>query len=722
MTAGPTRVSARPASSTAPGTAPEAVGVPVDHFADLTPPDDPDYAAALPTLDLISGVAGSWCPAISPDGTRLAYVTDRDGLPRLEIASLQGHVGPGSLVSRPDQEVVSVAWSPDGDWLAYLVSPAGSIRSELHAVRPDGSDHRVLAGTGEWETAFAGGWTTRPHTYAFSLADGRGPNADICLVDVVTGEVRRVLDGGFLAFTSMSGDGRRLVARTGPRGHRHLLLVDLPVPFGGLDDPTAGADPGLARRAADRDASGGAGPTVVLDVTDGTVVRRLLAADFPDQATDLSEDGRLTADGRAVHLRVLGGRERWALGRVALLPDGGIGRLEVLAARPDADLDAYAVTPAPIAGGSGDEEVVPAEVATLFWNVGGASVPDRRMLPRSAAAVGAAGAVDVGTAGEVVELGDRVVPGWSLLGDGQGAILEVTAPRAPRRLHHLHLPVPGRAPGSVPRPTPVPGPPVPDLPAGLVQPRSVTYRAADGGPVQAWLYRPEGAQGPGAAVVLLHGGPESQERPAFSILAQALCAVGLTVIAPNVRGSSGFGRSFTAADDLDRREVSFQDVPATVDHLVAAGLAAPHRIGVHGWSYGGYLALVALTRWPGLFACGSCHAGMSHLGGFFAETETWMAAASVTEYGDPRTDPDLLRSLSPLSRFSAAMAPTLLLHGEQDTNVPVGESRRAYERLVSVGATASLLLLPGQGHTIVERDARIALTRGVTSWHHRWTR
>jgi dipeptidyl aminopeptidase/acylaminoacyl peptidase len=113
---------------------------------------------------------------------------------------------------------------------------------------------------------------------------------------------------------------------------------------------------------------------------------------------------------------------------------------------------------------------------------------------------------------------------------------------------------------------------------------------------------------------------------------------------------------------------------------------------------------------------------MSHLAGFFAETETWMAAASVTEYGDPRTDPAMLSALSPLVRFTADMAPTLLLHGEQDTNVPVGESRRAYERLLAVGATASMLLLPGQGHTIVERDARIALTRGVTSWHHRWTR
>lgn len=712
MTAGPTQDSLLAGLARRWVTSP-TVRAPVDPFADLTPPESPEYIAALPVMDRISGVAGSWCPSISPDGTRIAYVTDRDGLPRLEIADTAGFSGPGQVISRPGQEVVSVAWSPDGAWLAYLVSPSGLIRSELHAVRPDGSDHRVLAGTGEWETAFAGGWTARPHTYAFSLADGRGPDADVCLVDVTTGEVRRILGGGFLAVTSMAADGRRLIVRTGPRGHRHLLLVDLARPFGGL-----GVDDGsdLARRAASRDATGDAGPTVVTDATSGTRVRRLLSADFPDCDDDVSEDGRMTADGRTVHLRLLGGRERWALARVALDPEGAVGPLEVLAARDDADLDSYAVSARrPPAGPAADRDPAAADdVATLFWNVDGSSVLERRALPADRSACE--------KPGDTVDLGARVVPGWSLLGNGQAAVIEVTAPTNPRRLHHLHLLRPGETHGLVPVPTPIPGPPEPDLPPDLVEPSSVRYRAADGGRVQAWLYRPAHLQGPGPAVVLLHGGPESQERPAFSILAQSLCATGLTVIAPNVRGSSGFGRSFMAADDLDRRETSFQDVPATVDFLVDTGLAHPRRIGVHGWSYGGYLALIALTRWPRLFACGSSHAGMSHLAGFFAETETWMAAASVTEYGDPARDPELIRTLSPLERFSADMSPTLLLHGEQDTNVPVGESRRAYERLVEVGATASLLLLPGQGHTIVGRDSRIALTRGVTSWHYRWTR
>ena len=143
------------------------------------------------TIERIAGVVGSWCPSISPDGRQIAYVTDRSGLPRLEVA----HLDPAGeradrtprQVSRPDQEVISVAWSPDGRWLTYLVSPEGSIRAQLHAIRPDGTDHRALAGMADPETAFAGSWTSLPHTYAFSLADGRGPDADGCFVDVETG-------------------------------------------------------------------------------------------------------------------------------------------------------------------------------------------------------------------------------------------------------------------------------------------------------------------------------------------------------------------------------------------------------------------------------------------------------------------------------------------------------------------------------------------------------
>jgi dipeptidyl aminopeptidase/acylaminoacyl peptidase len=319
-------------------------------------------------------------------------------------------------------------------------------------------------------------------------------------------------------------------------------------------------------------------------------------------------------------------------------------------------------------------------------------------------------------------------------------IAELTGPTRPRVLGQLPLPPVGGQPGGSTGGAPgvaarsqtgapldagqgfrlLDGPPVGTLPAVVVEPTLHHYRADDGLPLSGWLYRPGTAHGPSPTVVSFHGGPESQERPAFSLLTQSLVAAGITVFAPNVRGSSGYGAAFMAADDGAARPDSFQDVTATTGYLVDAGLAAPGRIGVQGWSYGGYLALTALARWPTLFAAGATHAGMSDLLSFFAETERWMAAASVTEYGDPVMEADLLRALSPLTHLSQVRSPTLLVHGDQDTNVPVNESIRAYAALHEAGIPTELVLLPGEGHTVVGASHRVELALAVCGWFVRW--
>jgi dipeptidyl aminopeptidase/acylaminoacyl peptidase len=221
-------------------------------------------------------------------------------------------------------------------------------------------------------------------------------------------------------------------------------------------------------------------------------------------------------------------------------------------------------------------------------------------------------------------------------------------------------------------------------------------------------------------VISFHGGPEGQERPDYHPVAQALVATGLTVFAPNVRGSGGHGAAFMAADDLGAREDSFDDVVATVEHLVEAGIAVPGQIGAHGWSYGGYLTLVALTRWPDLFAAGATLAGMSDLRTFFAGTEPWMAAASVSEYGDPVADREMLGAISPMTAMERLTSPVLFAHGDRDTNVPVAESVQAHQALQALGARSELLLLPGEGHTVVGRDHLVELSAAVVAWFDRW--
>ncbi len=616
-------------------------------------PDAAAPVAGLPTdvrlaVAEIAGAAGAWCPALSPAGDRVAYVTDRSGIPRLEVLPVGGEAAALPLVvSGPEQEVVSVAWAPDGAWLTYLVSPGGSICAELHVVRPDGSDARLVAGEDPRATVFAGHWT-RPGHYVCSIAPGTGPDADVVLVDVENGAHRTLVRGGFLSVTAVSADERRVLARRGPRGYRHVVLADVAT--------------GETRRVIPLDRPGGIA----------------------------SEDGRFAPDGRSVLLRASlpgpPGADRAGLVEVPLADDGALGEGRVVLCRPDADLDAYALR----ADGS----------VLAVWNAGG--VTQLQVHDRAGGAVLAR-----------VPLPEPVLPGWSLAADGATMLAELTGPHTPRGLWSVPLEgggTPARL-HSLPR--------RPDR-ALSVEPVRLDYRAADGTPLHGWLYTPPDVHGANRTVVSFHGGPEGQERPAWSPVAQSLVAAGLTVFAPNVRGSGGQGRAFMCADDVAGREASFTDVPDTVGFLLESGLALPGRVGAHGWSYGGYLTLVALTRWPDLFAAGVSLAGMSDLRSFFAGTEPWMAAASVTEYGDPVADRDMLAAISPMTALDRLTAPVLLAHGDRDTNVPVAESVQAHQALQARDARSELLLLPGEGHTIVGRERVVELAERVAGFFTRW--
>ena len=121
-------------------------------------------------------------------------------------------------------------------------------------------------------------------------------------------------------------------------------------------------------------------------------------------------------------------------------------------------------------------------------------------------------------------------------------------------------------------------------------------------------------------------------------------------------------------------------------HLVDAGIADPARIGCMGRSYGGYLTLAALTTYPDLFAVGIDVCGMSNFATFYRHTEPWIAAAAVGKYGDPVADAELLRDLSPITRIDRLRAPLLIVHGENDSNVPVDRGRRRSPRRCAAAA------------------------------------
>ena len=243
----------------------------------------------------------------------------------------------------------------------------------------------------------------------------------------------------------------------------------------------------------------------------------------------------------------------------------------------------------------------------------------------------------------------------------------------------------------------------------LVSPELISYRAHDGLELTGWLYRVPGQLEPGPAMLSLHGGPEAQERPVFSPQHQAMVAAGIAVLAPNIRGSSGLGRAFVHADDLHGRRDAFEDVITSTEVLIRLGVAERDRIAITGRSYGGYLTLTGLAFYPGVFAAGVDICGMSDLHTFYRDTEPWIAAAAVSKYGDPVTDAALLAAISPLHRAENIDVPLLVVHGELDTNVPIGEAQQIVAALRDLDRPVEYLQLDGEGHEYRRTDSRILL-------------
>ena len=251
-----------------------------------------------------------------------------------------------------------------------------------------------------------------------------------------------------------------------------------------------------------------------------------------------------------------------------------------------------------------------------------------------------------------------------------------------------------------------------------VRPTLEQFEAHDGLELSGWLYRARDGQ-PGPVVLSLHGGPEAQERPTWQPLYQLLVDARISVFAPNVRGSSGFGRNFIHADDGYGRYAGIADVASCVRYLQHAGIAAEGQIACSGRSYGGYLTLIALARYPYLFASGVDICGMSDFATFFRDTEPWIASSAMSKYGHPIRDAALLADLSPMNHLDTLEAPLLVVHGEFDTNVPIGEADQLVAALRARRRTVEYLVLEGEGHEYRRLDSRLLLAEQMVAFLQR---
>lgn len=237
--------------------------------------------------------------------------------------------------------------------------------------------------------------------------------------------------------------------------------------------------------------------------------------------------------------------------------------------------------------------------------------------------------------------------------------------------------------------------------------KPVTYKAADGTVIPAYLTLPLGSSGKGLpTIVMPHGGPGSRDEWGFDWLVQYYAARGYAVLQPNFRGSAGYGSAWYQQNGFKSWRVAVGDVNDAGRWLISQGIAAPDKLAVLGWSYGGYAALQSPVLDPNLFKAIVAIAPVTDLERLRKEAEPYSNFPLVNAFIG--TGPHV-RQGSPAQNAAAIKAPVLLFHGTMDQNVGVGESRMMADKLRGAGGTVTYVEFPGLGHQLNDSAARTRL-------------
>ena len=550
----------------------------------------------------------------------------------------------------------SPTFSPDGKTMAFVCDVSGV--PQVWSAPIDGGWPTQVTALEDPVSAVE--WSPSGDWLAVSVAPGGGMNGQIYLVRPDGTELKRYTQGGKDNnwLSPWTHDGSALMMSSNLRDGAAMDSYLLAVPNGKME--MIAQNPGI-----------GSLEDVSRDNRLALVSRVKSRGSNDVYLIDLSKKtevnltphdgpgefaGRFSLDAKAVYLASNKDRDLEAFAKEKLGPNGQAGTIQVIAAREDAELAEFEINE------QGTQ-------AVLIWNVGGKSE---------------LAFVDLRT--------EKTSPGPSLPTE------LAFAPKFSRDGNQLALVHVGINLDD------------------LIRPKLVHYSASDGLPLSGWLWLPKRWNPPGPVVLSFHGGPEGEELPSFRSDYQALLMQGIAVLAPNVRGSSGFGKRFVNLDNGELRFNAIKDIKSSVDYLVANKIADPGRLGIMGGSYGGYMTMAGLTEYPDLFKAGADLFGVVNFETFFAHTEPWMAAISTVEYGDPKTQLDLLRRLSPINKVDQVKAATIVLHGANDTNVPVVEAEQVVNNLKQRGVPVQYVLFPDEGHGWRKVSNRIRSTVEVTRW------
>lgn len=246
--------------------------------------------------------------------------------------------------------------------------------------------------------------------------------------------------------------------------------------------------------------------------------------------------------------------------------------------------------------------------------------------------------------------------------------------------------------------------------ADFIEPTLFTYPNGEGMDIPAFIYRPEG-EGPFPVIISIHGGPEAQSRPGFSSTFQYWAKeLGLAVVVPNVRGSSGYGKTYVSLDNGLNRKKPVEDIGALLDWIGQQDELDAQKVIVYGGSYGGYMVLASMIDYPDRIAAGIDIVGISDFKTFLQNTEGYRADLRRAEYGDER-DPaiaEFFDEISPLRNASRIRSPLFVIQGYNDPRVPYTEAEQILEAVRSNGVPTWFMMAMDEGHGFRRKSNRKA--------------
>jgi dipeptidyl aminopeptidase/acylaminoacyl peptidase len=563
---------------------------------------------------------------------------------------------------------ISAAWSPsissDGKHLVYLSRDSGSPQIWIRDL-PLGEPRQLTNLPDPVGSVF---WSPNSDLLAYTVAPGGGLNTQIWVMASDGTNARRLTLGGTdnNGLSGWTRDGKYLTANTNKNNPAALdaALIDVESGLWTMVTTNRGLNSISDKRGSNVTVARliGRGDVNSYLVNLDTGAETLLSGHTGKAETDAEH---ISPDGSMIYVLSNVDRDRAAFGKVSIDKTGNPSPIQYFAKREDAEAEV----------GVFSED---GRTSALAWNAGGKL--ELEFYDTATGKTRPVKALPIDTGGPV-----------AFSSDGQTLMLAGGAANQTTDIYFVDV-----ASTAITRITQSAHDGV-DLTL-MVRPELIEYQAPDGVNLSGWLYRPSGASGPMPLVFNYHGGPEGQSRPTLDPTTQALVASGIAVFAPNVRGSTGYGKAFMALDDGAKRVGSIADIKASTDALVGMGIADPAKLGIMGGSYGGYMVMAGITEFPSMFAAGVNLFGVVNFESFFRETEPFIAAISTTEYGDPVTEADLLKSLSPIHKLDQITTPLFVLHGANDTNVPVVEAEQIVASLEARGVPVKYTLFPDEGH------------------------